>query len=173
MIFNARTVELPNRYAMLLPKGIPASTLAEAANAMEQQFGPPKPSVVENELIELYHELEDRDVWFYKHGSSVVALRSAPKPRVKAFFRPCSGYGGSLTAWGSATGLALFLQQITMLATATAQYFYYRTIPAASAVCTPCVCVPIGPYTSAVSVVPAGFLQVTVTVDVTGQLFCI
>ncbi len=173
MIFSPRTVEIPNRYSIHLPPGITASTLVEAASAMEKQFGAPTFSVVDGELIEMYHELEDRDVRFYKYGSSLVGVRSNPKPRAKAFFRACSGYGGSLTATGAATGFALLLPQLTTLAQATAHFFYYRALPGATAVCTPCVCIPVGPYPSAISVVPAGVLQVTVTVDVTGQLFCL
>lgn len=173
MLFSAQTIEIPNRYAMHLPSGIPGSTLVEAAAAMEKQFGPPKLSVVDNDLVEAYHTLEDRDVWFYKHGASLVGLRSTPKPKVQAFFRRCSGYGGTLTATGSATGFALFVHQVALMAAATAEYFYFRALPTAVAVCAPCICIPVGPYQSAISIVRAGFLQVTVTVDVTGQLFCI
>lgn len=46
------------------------------------------------------------------------------EPRVKAFLRPCSGYGGTLTRWGRGHRQAVFLQPLTMMATAAAQYFY-------------------------------------------------
>lgn len=173
MLFTTRSIEAPNRYARHLPAGIPSTKLEDAANALEKQFGPPTLSAVDSDLVELHHKLEDRDVWFYRHGFTLVGIRSMPKPKMQAFWRPCSGFGGSLTGFGSATGFALLLQQLIILATGTAQLFYYGALPGACVVCAPCICVPIGPYTSAISVVPAGFLRVTVTVDVTGQLFCI
>ena len=52
MIFPFRLIESPNRYAMHLPADIPATTLAEAAKVMEQQFGEPAQATLDD-LIEL------------------------------------------------------------------------------------------------------------------------
>ena len=41
MIFPFRLIESPNCYAMHLPADMPATTLAEPAKVMEQQFGEP------------------------------------------------------------------------------------------------------------------------------------
>ena len=60
MIFPFRLIESPNRYAMHLPADIPATTLAEAAKVMEQQFGEPAQATLDGDLIELHHGLENR-----------------------------------------------------------------------------------------------------------------
>ena len=55
MIFPFRLIESPNRYAMHLPADMPATTLAEAAKVMEQQFGEPAQATLDGDLIELHH----------------------------------------------------------------------------------------------------------------------
>jgi len=63
---------------------------------------------------------------------------------------------------------------LASIAQARAYASFSRLFPAASRVCTPCVCVPIGPIPTAIGIAPAaGILAITVTVDVTAQLFCL
>ena len=60
MIFPFRLIESPNLYAMHLPADMPATTLAEAAKVMEQQFGEPAQATLDGDLIELHHGFGNR-----------------------------------------------------------------------------------------------------------------
>ena len=172
MIFR-RKVASPDRFAIHLPAGMKASTLEQAARELEQRFGAPAPPTRSGEYDEIRFTLEDRDVWFYRDGGAYVAIRSAPKQRVQAFFRPCSGPGGSLTGTGSATGFAFNGAALLADATANALASVWALLPVACAICTPCICLPLAPYPSAVTVTGAGFLRMTVTVDMTAPIICV
>jgi hypothetical protein len=137
-------------------------------------YGAPEISEPKTGLTELHFMTEETEIWICQQDKVMRAIRSAPRQRIQAFFRPCSGLGGKLTATGSASGLPFFFHQLfaTAFANATAAYFLF--LPGACRVCNPCICVPIGPYLDGVSATPGpGFLQITVTVDVSGTILCI
>lgn len=167
-----KSVEYLNRYAAHLPESVPAGSLTEASHMLNEKYGEPTQTPLSGSLVEMHHELEDRDIWLYREASTFIAIRSAPKPIAQAFFRPCSGYAGTLTGTGSATGFHLFFPALLAIAHVRAQSSLAGLLPMACSLCNPCICLPIGPYPSGIGT-SIGLIRTTITMDVSAQLFCV
>jgi hypothetical protein len=172
-MFFTREVESPLRYSNHLPAGITANSLDEVAEKLEREVGVRGVAGRVGDLDEIHYHLEDRDIRLYRQGGVYVAIRSAPTKPVQAFFRPCSGVAGPLTGTGTASGLVFGATGLYALALARAHQSFWMLLPMACGVCAGCICLPLGPFPSGVSITGAGFLRITVTVDVSANILCI
>lgn len=175
-MFFRRRIENPHLFAKHLPKGMTATSLDAAAEGVAKQFGKPEQSTRDDGIVALHHSLEDRDIWFYRDDTGLFAIKTTPKPRFQAFFRPCSGISGTLTAIGTVKGIILVLPFLSKAAEVLAMVNGAKLLPGAcGGACTaPCFCLPIGPYLSGFAITPAaGILAVWVTCTVSIDLMCV
>lgn len=171
----------PYRFASHVP-GLRAATLPEALAALEDRFGRGVEEELADGLAAVLFEDEERHARVYRDVGSgqLIGIRSGPARIIQAFFRACSGPAGRLTGTGSATGAVVFTQLLHQeaLGKALANWaLLYAAVPSPCAA--PCLYLPLHQpalsnlgYTvnSRILGVPWG---ITVTVDVTAQMWCV